>query len=302
MQLASRSVAIGFNYFAARSAVFLSREPHSATLPRYLLLVAASGLISYGLIQYLVSHTRQPVIVCKILVEVTLFAGNFALQRDFVFRKRREGSAEGDATDWDRYYRETSPTAHFTRRFTRNSLLSFLSQCGGPERPVLLELGGANSCFLNAIVERMRPAEYHVLDTNRHGLDLLERRAPEIPSRIVCHEDDCRQPSLHMQADIVLSVGLIEHFDPAGTRQAIATHFQLLKPGGFALISYPTPTWLYRTARALVSSIGLWRFPDERPLQREEVMSAIRQHGEVVGEKLLWPVVFTQRMMLVRKR
>jgi putative flippase GtrA len=302
-QVAGRVAAVAFNYFAARRAVFLSREAHAATFPRYLLLVAASGLLSYAFIQHLTSHWGFSVIAAKLTAEATLFIANFALQRDFVFRMKKQTPAPV-ATDWDRYYQNVPATARLTRRFTANAISRALTTARGndPTPPVILEIGGANSCFLNRVVADLQPRAYHVMDTNRHGLDLLERRAAGVSAPIHCHQENCLHPATRMQADIVFSIGLIEHFDPAGTRQAIDTHFDLLKPGGWALISYPTPTWLYRAARSIVSALGLWRFPDERPLRREEVAATLNRHGEIVYERLLWPLIFTQRLMLVRKR
>jgi hypothetical protein len=105
-----------------------------------------------------------------------------------------------------------------------------------------------------------------------------------------------------MRADCVFSVGLIEHFDPEGTRKAIRTHFDLLRCGGCAIISFPTPTWLYKIARAIAEALRLWHFPDERPLSRDEVMALVRSQGTVLVEKTLWPLIFTQHFVVVRKR
>jgi hypothetical protein len=99
----------------------------------------------------------------------------------------------------------------------------------------------------------------------------------------------------------VFSIGLIEHFDPEGTRRAIRTHFDLLRVGGCAIISFPTPTWLYTSARAIAEVLGVWRFPDERPLPRDEVSNVLASLGVVLFEKTLWPLVFTQRLMIIRK-
>jgi len=96
-QIAGRVVAVLFNYFAARRAVFLSREQHSSTFPRYLLLVVGSGLVSYGLIQFLLAHTSLTVFAAKLSAEATLFIANFAIQRDFVFRKRKQEDSSGIA-------------------------------------------------------------------------------------------------------------------------------------------------------------------------------------------------------------
>jgi SAM-dependent methyltransferase len=106
--------------------------------------------------------------------------------------------------------------------------------------------------------------------------------------------------ALETRADIVFSVGLIEHFDAPRTRQAVLAHFDVLRPGGVAIITFPTPTLLYRIARSLAEALGLWQFPDERPLQPPEVLAAARERGEVLFVKTLWPLILTQTLIVVR--
>lgn len=87
-QIAARLGAIGFNYFIARRVVFLSRELHSHTFPRYLALAAAHAFVSYALLTFLHSHFSMSVLLSKLSAESLLFCASFALQRDFVFTKR----------------------------------------------------------------------------------------------------------------------------------------------------------------------------------------------------------------------
>jgi cyclopropane fatty-acyl-phospholipid synthase-like methyltransferase len=106
---------------------------------------------------------------------------------------------------------------------------------------------------------------------------------------------------LPLAADLVFSVGLIEHFDEEGTRRAVDAHFALLKPGGIAVISFPTPTPLYRLARAAAELAGAWIFHDERPLRLAEVAAAAGPHAEMLSHRILWPIVFTQCLGVWRK-
>ncbi|MDX2150138.1 MAG: bifunctional glycosyltransferase family 2/GtrA family protein [Bryobacteraceae bacterium] len=283
-QVTGRAVAIAFNYLAARRAVFLSREPHTSTLPRYLLLVLLSGTVSYALIRSLEPATG--VVAGKLLAETTLFLVNFLVQRDVVFTKR------GRATDWDEYYRRTPPTARLTRKHTERQLIAMLGRCG--EAREMVEFGGANSCFAEAVMKAVRPRRYMAVDTNEYGLSLLPARVPGAEAR----RGDVLAGDPAVRADVVFSVGLIEHFDPAGTRRAVHTHFDAARE--HVLLSFPTPTWLYRLARGMAEGAGVWKFPDERPLEREEVLQAVGERGELMAERLLWPLVFTQRMMLFR--
>jgi len=291
-QAGARVLAAIFNYTAVRNAVFLSNEKHTVVLPRYLALVAANAALSYAGIRWLTDTMPIGVIEAKIAAESIIFLANFAIQRDFIFTRRMNTPR---ATDWDAYYKHVPKTAQATRKYTTRVLVGALKRYGGTGKVV--EIGGANSCFLDAIQRDVVPAEYHVVDSNRYGLSLLQGRKD-----VVTHEADVlRLGDLGFRADVVFSIGLIEHFDPEGTRRAIEAHFALLKPGGYAIISYPTPTWLYRVARAATEALGMWKFHDERPLKRPEVAGVVRKHGEIEFEKTLWPLVFTQHIMAIRK-
>jgi glycosyltransferase involved in cell wall biosynthesis len=297
-QAMGRLVAVLFNYGLARRAVFLSRQRHRTVFPRYILLVICSGAVSYGLIRLLTHELGMNAILAKVSAELLLFIANFALQRDFVFTRQ----GEHGATDWTRYYRSVPVTARLTRKYTARVLIAALKSfrlrdtSGG----VIVELGGANSCFLDRIVAELRPSAYYVVDMNDYGLSLLHERS-EGPSEIRLHRQDVLHMDLEVQADTVFSIGLIEHFDPAGTRTAILKHFDLLKPDGCAILSFPTPTWVYRAARSVIELLGMWNFPDERPLSRREVLECIPAESEVLLEKTLWPLVLTQHMMVIRK-
>jgi glycosyltransferase involved in cell wall biosynthesis len=291
-QAGARIVAAVFNYTAVRKAVFLSHERHAVVLPRYLLLLAVNTTLSYAAIHWLSGTLPLGVLWAKMIAESVIFLANFALQRDFVFTKRMDTPR---ATDWDDYYKQVPKTAQLTRQYTTKILVEALKRYGGQGKVV--EIGGANSCFLDAIVREVRPAEYHVVDSNRYGLSLLDGRKD-----VVTHEADVlRLSDLGFLADVVFSIGLIEHFNAEGTRRAIEAHFALLKPGGHAIISYPTPTWLYRAARRATEALGMWKFHDERPLQRPEVAGEVARMGEIRFEKTLWPLVFTQHIMAIRK-
>ena len=67
-------------------------------------------------------------------------------------------------------------------------------------------------------------------------------------------------------------------------------------------ITFPTPTWLYRTARVGAELVRRWPFHDERPLSFEEVQAQMGRWGEPLAVDLIWPIVFTQGLCLYRRR
>lgn len=296
-QIVARAAAVVFNYSTVRKAVFLSEERHRILLPRYLLVVLVNGLLSYAGISLLMRSTALAAMPAKIFTEAALFIANFIAQRDFVFSRRL---AHG-ATDWDNYYKRVPFFARFTRKYTQSALISALRACSFSSEKSIVEIGGANSCFLDGLTKALRPKAYHIVDLNRHGLSLLERRAAVQSDVVLHHGDILSMPDLGTRFDVAMSVGLVEHFDVRGTGRAVAAHFDCLKEGGHAVISFPTPTWLYRTARFLAEAVGAWNFPDERPLEPAEVRGAVIAHGEIVHEKTLWPLILTQHLIVVRK-
>jgi predicted SAM-dependent methyltransferase len=153
---------------------------------------------------------------------------------------------------------------------------------------------------MDSILAANRCRAYDVIDTNRYGLSLLEAKVGA--SRVVrVHQLSVLHLSMDSAADVVFSVGLVEHFDPAETRQAVLSHFDILRSGGIAIITFPTPTWLYRATRMLLQAFRMWKFPDERPLRASEVVAAVRERAGIVEQRTLWPLILTQHVIVARK-
>jgi glycosyltransferase involved in cell wall biosynthesis len=300
-QIAARLAAMVFNYFGARRAVFHARQSHASMLPKYIALVAFNGFLSYALIQLFVQRLGLYVVAGKMLAESLVFIGNFTIQRDFVFTKR---GADKKATDWDRYYTSVPVTAKLTRKYTTRVLIdaikSYVKPADGSAAISILEIGGANSCFVEDLMSSIQTRQYDVVDTNEYGLELLKKRVP--PGRAIhAHQESVLSLTYKQKADVVFSVGLVEHFDRADTRKAVLAHFDPLLSGQVAIITFPTPTLLYRVSRQFLEMAGLWKFPDERPLMPDEVLASIRERGEVLYQKTLWPLILTQHLIVARK-
>ena len=188
-------------------------------------------------------------------------------------------------TDWDSYYARPYRTASLTRKYTASVLVDLLRNHGG----------------VGAAILEIAPARYDIVDNNQLGLDLLKCRYPRDERVSVIRGDVLSMHEPERLYDIVFSVGLIEHFDPAGTARAVAAHFSYLRPGGTAIITFPTPTWLYRAVRGLAEATNNWIFHDERPLRLAEFESAIANLGRVESARILWPLILTQYCVVVRK-
>lgn len=89
-QVAGRLVAVTVTYFLVRNAVFLSDRAHLRAIPRYLMIVAGSGLVSYFLLTAIHRRLGWAPLLAKLCAEGLLFLVNFVLLRDVVFREDPE--------------------------------------------------------------------------------------------------------------------------------------------------------------------------------------------------------------------
>ena len=208
---------------------------------------------------------------------------------------------DGKKTDWTRYYLAPFVTARLLRRITSGRLLSALKRAGfhvSPDTGFAVELGGGGSSFAARLVRRFRFREYGVIDTSEEGLRLFLDRKPPCLCRTERRSvlDDLPD----WQADLVFSAGLIEHFSPADTARAVRAHFTLAKPGGSVAILFPENTALYRAVRRILEFLGLWSFPDERPLAAEEVIRAAE--CEPCVSEGIRIILLTQRLLVFQRK
>ena len=176
-----------------------------------------------------------------------------------------------DKTNWDKYYQKSCKAAMYSRKITGGKLIKYIKQYSINNGISIAEIGGANSCFFDLIQAKIKPQKYVLIDNNQLGLDKLKEQA-EIYGNCELINADILDFKEKLQLDFVYSIGVVEHFSIEGTAQAIKVHFDVLKPGGIAIISFPTPTFLYCISRFISQSLGMWIWYDERPLQISEVL------------------------------
>ncbi len=205
-------------------------------------------------------------------------------------------------TDWNNYYDKPFKVTSITRKITEYFLVKAIQKYSSPALNMrIVELGGANSCFFESIKKKIGFELYCIIDNNRVGLEKFKKRFSDKNVRvdekdILLIENDIDK------FDLVFSVGLIEHFDYADTARAIKAHDYLLKESGICIITFPTPTYLYRIVRKLAELLHIWNFPDERPLKFEEVENTINEFGTIMHKSIIWPIFLTQGIIVFRKK
>jgi hypothetical protein len=204
-------------------------------------------------------------------------------------------------TDWNHYYSNPYKTAFFSRKITGRLLIRLIKKHLKEKTNIsIIELGGGNSSYYECLDNVFSPREYIVIDNNEKGINLFlgktrhKQNASAFKADVLC-------PDLHLQADLVFSIGLIEHFSPEDTKKAIESHFSILNNQGVLIMSFPTPTFIYKTTRRISELLGLWIFHDERPLQTEEVINTLKKHGCLLDQRIVRSIFLSQAFIVAKK-
>ena len=213
-----------------------------------------------------------------------------------------------EKTDWNKYYSERKENnsrivlaiTKTTRRITYNLILNFIKKYKNNINSIV-ELGGADSCFYKSFRNFISDSTYTVIDNCKVGVDIFNNKYKD--NKTMAIEQDLLNENADesLKSDLVFSAGLIEHFDIDGTAAIIKKHFDYCKDSGLVLITFPTPTLLYIILRKFAEIIGIWKFPDERPLMKEEVINECKKYGNIEKIKLNFIIGLTQYIILVKK-
>ena len=205
-------------------------------------------------------------------------------------------------TDWNKYYSNNSLIVPFTRKITTKVLLDCFKQYFQSNSEInICELGGGNSCFYDPISLNFPFINYTIIDNNKLSVDLFLNKTRTKKTEAFLRnllKDNLPKKKF----DLVFSVGLIEHFDEIGTAKIIDSHISLLKKDGILLITFPTPTFLYKTSRFLISVIGKWKFYDERPLNFLEVEKTLLKKTKIISKQINWKIFLTQGIIVAVKK
>ncbi|MEZ7891944.1 MAG: class I SAM-dependent methyltransferase [Candidatus Wallbacteria bacterium] len=206
-------------------------------------------------------------------------------------------------TDWDSYYNKPYKSASFTRKITQNALIEYIKKYSALKTDfTICELGGANSCFYNALASEFKPSKYIIIDNNEIGLKKFnETHNQSCPVELI-NENILAMNNYNKKSDVVFSVGLIEHFSESDTVLAVKSHFDLVEKNGIVIISVPTPTFLYNIIRKAAELAGMWIFHDETPIPAVSALSIFKKFGEVIDHKILWLLGLTQVMAVIKKK
>ena len=130
--------------------------------------------------------------------------------------------------------------ARFVRKLASRHLIRFFRRMIGMAGCVqgnVLEIGCTPGSILEKIHWACPTIKLHGIDFSQSGLQMTERRLRATGAAVTLHQGDVFEINLQTQYDLVVSVGLIEHFeDPL---PMVLHHLALCKPGGHVLLCVP---------------------------------------------------------------
>lgn len=220
-----------------------------------------------------------------------------ALKYRFVKSGAKKIISDKNKTDWTGYYEKPFWASRFTRAFTARLILRLLRRNGCPAELSVCELGGGNSCFYDSFSKSLAVSRYTIVDSNQRGLDFFRNFHPASNADLHCL-NLLESGVANLPADLVFSVGLIEHFTGRQQKLIVERHFEAVLEGGLVLITFPTPTLLYRFSRRISESLGLWKFPDEVPMTVDQAIEVCGQFGRILEQGFLRSTIFTQGFLL----
>nr|WP_275050997.1 glycosyltransferase [Helicobacter jaachi] len=325
--LSGRIVAGVFNFMVGKHFVFKTKSNLAFEITTYTLLMLCLMFISMQGIAFISHYTNISEIIIKPICELMIFAASFLVQRFFIFAPKTQIldsiNTESKATNWEQYYAKRAHKGFklslLTRKISANLIINLLKKYSHPQS--FCEFGGGDSCFYESIRKAYPQAFYIVFDNATNGVKAFNEKYKDLPphrqeARLV-NIIESKSLSAYQQGlasasqdtangfydgfDVVFSAGLIEHFDESGTKDMCLKHFMCAKSGGIVLLTYPTPTLLYRCIRFCAERCGMWEFHDERALLFKEVHNVCKEYGELKARRLNAYIGLTQEILVYQK-
>jgi len=209
-------------------------------------------------------------------------------------------------TDWTSYYsKNKSFWSNITQKATLKIIIDVINKWVLAKKDSaeidLVELGGGNSCFAEAVCDQVYINRYDIVDNNKLSVELFNKKilkAQEYSGIISSVLDGTSQEHKY---DFVYSVGLIEHFTKQEREAVIKTHFDYCTDDGYVLITFPTPTLKYRVTRKMMEILHVWRFWDETPLVFSDVKDCFEEYGSIESVEINKALPLTQMVVVVKK-
>ncbi len=195
---------------------------------------------------------------------------------------------EPNAPDWDRLWQHQPSDTKDDQLLERERrslrwarIVSHLEATfGSIEKLRTIELGSGRGDLSVLLAER--GADVTLVDSSERVLTQARQRFERLalPGRYESADMLGALDVFRQRFDLALSSGVIEHFAGEERTRAIRAHYEVLRPGGLAIISVPNAWCLsYRMRKLYLELRGWWPYGRELPYTRREIVRRAREAG-----------------------
>jgi len=184
------------------------------------------------------------------------------------------------AADWDRLWKPNIFSLmrrgndwHAGARSVHVGWIAELLQGVNCRGGSVAELGCGTALIARGLYERYSLASGVVVDFSAKALAVAA--ANVAGTSIQAIQADLLEWETAERFDLVLSVGLIEHFETAALDRIVRRHAELLRPGGHAVIIAPRQGWLWPALKVFNRPQGII----ETPPRDEELFALLERSG-----------------------
>ncbi|MBU3934467.1 class I SAM-dependent methyltransferase [Patescibacteria group bacterium] len=165
----------------------------------------------------------------------------------------------------------------------------------------ILELGSGSGRTSFWISDILPVSEIVLVDSNEKILEKSKRffSNKNIPVRFI--KKDIRHLDLKEKFNLIHNSGVLEHFLPKEQGEIIKVHKKHIVKNGWVISYVPTPDLSYRFWRSIQELLGVWRFPDEKPLVFSELSKLFQKEGfKILGSNKVWKWYLTEVGILAK--
>ena len=165
------------------------------------------------------------------------------------------------------------PLEFLVRSSTRRGIMRLLNK-EHLENPKILELGAGTGKESAWLVKKFGGSTT-LVDNCDTILQYSKKYFSKKQINVSFVNKDIMKLNVREKYDLVLSVGLIEHFYGSDLTLIFDKHIESIKKGGYAITFTPRACPLYYSYRGILTILGLWMW-DEKPFTKEDFINLSR--------------------------
>ncbi len=207
-------------------------------------------------------------------------------------------------TDWNKYWDNPDSfiSKYFFHKYQIKAVADLLKNIEFKDPIEIMEFGAGTGIIVKWLYQRYKVKKITLIDFNEKMINISKTTLAKVQCEVEFINLDFFNYESDKQYDIVLSGGLIEHFEPERRYELLKKHCAATKSNGYCLIYFPTPTKSYRFFRKIYELLGLWIFTDEVPLKENVVIEEMKSlNFKAIKSNIFWKYFLTEAGIIFKR-